>query len=175
MVKGAGVALPAEHGHAIARVHGTVGEASAVVGVLAGVEVADGPVEELAGLVGALVVVRAGENALLGEESLLEALDLVRDDVGDEVGLLDVGCGHGVASGHEPCVLLVVHSRHEVACDDGHGDDLLVAEGRVGLPEGDDLLHSGVEEGGADLGEVRLNYEAVGVRHLEATRENETF
>ena len=127
-------------------------------------EVADGPVEELAGLVGALVVAEAVVDARLGEESLLEALDLVGDDVGDEEGLLDISDHrrHGVADHGVPCVLHVVRSRQETV-DEELEEDLLVGSRWKGLPEGDELLHGVVEEGGADLGEVRLNYEVVGV------------
>jgi len=162
VVKGAGVALPAEHRLAEAGVRGAVGKASAVVRVLASVEVADVPVEELARLVGALVVTRAVVDADLGEERLLEALDLVGDDVGDEEGLLDISDHrrHGVADLVVPGV--VVRGRQE-AVDEELEEDLLVRSRWKGLPEGDELLHGVVEEGGADHGKVRLNYEVVGV------------
>ena len=156
VVKGTRGALSAEHGLAEAGVRGAVREASAVVRVLSSVEGADGTVEEGARRVGARVVSAAVGNARLWEGVLKEGDNLGRHDVGDEVGvLLGVARRHGRHGGAYLVVPGVVRD-HE-AVDEVGEDRLLVGSGRVGLPDGGDLLHGVVEEGGVSLGQAELN------------------
>ena len=157
MVKGTGGALAAEHRLAEAGVRGAIRKAAAVVRVLSSVESADGAVEEGTLRVRAHVVSAAVGNARLGEGVLKEGDDIGRHDVGDEGRLLlEDSCRLRRGSVLVPSVLVVgVDGRESV--DEVLEDDLLVGSSRVGLPEGGDLFHGVVEEGGVDLGQVRLN------------------
>jgi len=163
VVKGTRGALSAEHGLSEAGVRGAVRKAAAVVRVLSGVESADGAVEEGTGRVRARVVSAAVGNAGLGEGVLKEGDDLGRHDVGhEEVDLLlrHVARRHGGAYLLVPGVVIPCvgdAGGHHEGVDEVLEDHLLVGSGRVGLPEGGDLLHGVVEEGGVGLGQARLN------------------
>ena len=132
-------------------------EELAVVRVLSSVESADWTVEEGALRVRARVVSAAVGTARLGEGVLKEGDDIGRHDVGDEGRLLlEDSCRLRRGSVLVPSVLVVgVDGRESV--DEVLEDDLLVGSRRVGLPEGGDLLHGVVEEGGIGLGQARLN------------------
>ena len=156
VVKGTGGPLAAEHGLSEAGVLGSIGKASAVVGVLSSVESTDGTVEEGALGVGARVVSTAVGNPRLGEGVLKEGGDLGRHDVGDEVREL---LFRHVARRRDGGTYLVVPGvvvKHE-AVHEVQVQHLLVGSRRVGRPEGGDLLHSSVEKGGIGLGQARLN------------------
>jgi len=157
VVKGTRGALFAEHGLAEARVGCSILKASAVVRVLSSVESADWTVEEGTLRVGARVVSAAVGNARLGEGVLKEGNDLGRHDVGDDARDLLVARS-SVARRHGGAYLVIpgVVRDHE-AVDEVGEDRLLVGSGRVGLPDGSDLLHGVVEEGGVHLGQAELN------------------
>ncbi len=157
VVKGTRGALAAEHGLAKARIRGAIRKAAAVVSVLSGVESADRAVEEGTRRVGARVVTAAVGNARLGEAVRKEGDDLRRHDVGDEGSnnlLRDVARRHGGSASDLVVPGVVVN--HE-AVDEVGEDHLLVGSRGVGPPEGGDLLHGVVEEGGIGLGQARLN------------------
>ena len=164
VVKGAGGTLPAEHRLAKAGVRGTVRKAAAVVGVLSRMESADRTVEEGTCRVRARVVPAAVRNTSLGEAVLQEGGDLRRHDIGHEVRDLllrhvgrrrDRGTNLLVPRVVIPCVG-DAGGDHE-AVHEVHVQHLLVGSSRVGLPEGGDLLHGGVEEGGVSRRQARLN------------------
>ena len=149
MVKGTRQSLPAGHLLAASR--------AVEVDLHAGVELAERAVEELAGRVGAAVSAGARSDALVGELGGAEGGDLVGDGVRDEgAGLLKDGARGGVGNLLVPRVLFV-HGGHEEVVDHVEEENGLVGGVGVGLPDGDDLIHGGVEEGGADLREVRLD------------------
>ena len=152
MVKGTRQSLPA--GHLLAAL------GAAEVDLHAGVELAQRAVEELARRIGAAVPAGALVHTLVREVAGAEGDNGLGGDVGHEGGrsplLQD---GRGTAGTHVlvPGVLVVDVDGHE-AVDEVLEDGRLVGVGRVGLPDGDNLLHGGVEEGGAGLREARLNY-----------------
>jgi len=125
VIKGTGGPLAAEHRLAEAGVLGSIGKASAVVGVLSGVESADGTVEEGTLQVGARVVTAAVGNADLGEAVLKEGGDIGRHDVGHEVR--DLLFRHVARRRHGGTDLVVpgVVVKHE-AVDEVGEDHLLV-------------------------------------------------
>ena len=149
MVKGTRQSLPAGHLLAASR--------AVEVDLHPRVELAERAVEELAGGVGAAVSAGARSDALVGELGGAEGGDLVGDGVRDEgAGLLKDGARGGVGNLLVPRVLFV-HGGHEEVVDHVEEENGLVGGVGVGLPKGDDLIHGGVEEGGADLREVRLD------------------
>ena len=165
VIKGTRQSLPARH------LLSAVGTSE--VDLHASVELAQRSVEELAGRVGAAVAEGAGSDALLvssGKLTLQEAADLLGHLVGDEEGLLLLHDGDLIRGGGGgrlvPRVLILVVLRgQEEVVDEELEDGLLVGGGRVGLHDGDNLVHGVVEEGGADLGEEGLNC-GDGVRHF---------
>jgi len=159
VIKGASQSLSARH------LLSALG--SAEVDLHAGVELAKRSVEELAGRIRAAVgrgtLIHLGSGRKL---TLQEAVDLLGRLVGDEEGhlLLGLGLGGGGRRGIIPRVL-VVRVRHDQGVDEILEDDLLVGGVGVRVPDGGDLVHGAVEEGGVHLGEVGLNC-GDGVRHF---------
>ena len=157
----------AEHGLAEARVRAAIREAATVVSAHSSVEGADVTVEEGARRVGAHVVSAAVGNARLGEGILKEGDDIGRHDIGHESAndlpsMVDRRHGGAASVGDAsnlvvPRVVVGDAGGHHEAVDEVGEDDLLVGSRRVGLPEGSDLLHGVVEEGGIGLGQARLD------------------
>ena len=164
----------AEHGHLVSRVRLADllvalldEEELAVVSAHSSVEGADVAVEEGALGVRARVVSAAVGNARLGEGILKEGDDIGRHDIGHESAndlpsMVDRRHGGAASVGDAsnlvvPRVVVGDAGGHHEAVDEVGEDDLLVGSRRVGLPEGSDLLHGVVEEGGIGLGQARLN------------------
>ena len=138
---------------------------SAEVDLHASMELAQRSVEELAGRVGAAV--RCGTLVDLGSGGKL-TLQECRDSLGH-----DVGNEEGSALLHDLCPRRVVHNLvapvllgiAKMEGDEVVEDDLLVGGVGVRVPDGSDLVHGAVEEGGVSLGEEGLNC-GDGVRHF---------
>ena len=160
VIKGTRQSLPARH------LLPALG--SAEVDLHASMEFAQRSVEELAGGVGAAVgrgtLIHLGSGRKL---TLQEAVDLLGRLVGDEEGHLLLGLGRGGGGGRRGIIprVLVVRVRHDQGVDEILEDDLLVGGVGVRVPDGGDLVHGAVEEGGVHLGEVGLNC-GDGVRHF---------
>ena len=156
VIEGTRGTLFAEHRLAEARVGCSILKAATVVRVLSGVESADGAVEEGTLRVRALVVTAAVGNARLGEGVLKEGDDIRRHDVGhegaDDLLLRDVARRHGGTYLVVPGVV-----RDHEAVDEVREDHLLVGSRQICHPDGGDLLHGVVEEGGVSLGQAELN------------------
>ena len=149
VVKGTRQSLPARH------LLPALG--SAKVDLHAGMELAQRSVEELAGRVGAAV--RCGTLVDLGSGgklTLQEGRDGLGHDVGDEEGsalLDDLGPRRVVHKLVAPVLLGIA----KVEGDEVVEDDVLVGGVGVRVPDGSDLVHGAVEEGGVHLGEEGLN------------------